>query len=118
MTDAQERRIRDYPAFWRHYLREHAKPRTRVLHLWGTGAALISLCVLIITGEPWFLLVMLVAGYGPAWCAHFFVEKNRPATFTYPWWSLISDFRMAWLWANGRLDQELARADVLPPRPR
>jgi hypothetical protein len=39
----------------------------------------------------WFLPVI---GYGFAWVGHFFFEKNKPATFQYPFWSLISDFKL------------------------
>lgn len=118
MPDTHEQRIRDYPAFWRHYLREHARPETRTLHYCGTAMALIALLAVILTGDPWFLAIALVAGYGPAWCAHYFFEKNRPATFSHPWWSLISDFRMTWMWATGHLDQELAKSGVRTPAPR
>lgn len=102
-----------YREFWPHYLREHAKPRTRTLHFMGTGMATAALVALGVTGRLWLLPVVLAAGYGPAWIAHFFVEKNRPATFTHPFWSLISDYRMAFVWLTGRLESELARAGVV-----
>ncbi len=105
-------RIQNYRDFWPYYLREHARPATRAIHLAGTGIATASLVALIATGNLWFLPAVLLGGYGPAWAAHFFVEKNRPATFTYPLWSLISDYRMAWSWLTGRLPRELARAGV------
>ncbi len=107
-------KIATYKEFWPHYLREHAKPETRAVHYLGTGLASASILALVATGNPWFVPLGLVAGYGPAWIGHFFLEKNRPATFTYPLWSLVSDYRMAWTWLSGRLPDELARAGVKP----
>lgn len=106
--------ITTYREFWPYYLREHSNPHTRTIHFFGTGLATALLIVALVTGQWWLLVVMLFAGYGPAWYGHFFVEKNKPATFTYPLWSLFSDFRMAFVWLTGRLDVELAKAGVAP----
>ncbi len=105
-------KITRYDAFWLFYLREHANPRTRQLHYFGTFLALASMAAAIVLAQPWLVVLALVTGYGPAWFAHFRVEKNRPATFTYPIWSLLSDFRMAFAWLTGNLAGELARAGV------
>jgi len=111
-TLGTNRPIETYADFWPYYLQEHAKPATRTLHFIGTGLAVATVAAALITGRAWLAVVALFAGYGPAWIAHFFVEKNRPATFTYPLWSLISDFRMAFTWLTGRLNEELAKAGV------
>lgn len=107
-----DNRIESYSDFWPYYLREHGKPATRAWHYLGTSLALACLAALVITGNWAWLLAGLVAGYGPAWIAHFFVEKNRPATFKYPFWSLASDFRMYFCFLAGRMGQELERAGV------
>lgn len=106
--------IRTYGEFWPHYLREHANPTTRRLHFAGTALATGCVVALVVTGRSWLIGAALLGGYGPAWIAHLLVERNRPATFTHPLWSLISDYRMAWSWITGKLPGELSRAGVEP----
>jgi hypothetical protein len=105
-------RYSTFEEFWPFYLREHSKPRTRALHYAGTSLVVAIAAFALVTGRWWLLLALPVAGYGFAWVAHFRVEKNRPATFTYPLWSLAADFRMWWLWLTGRIGSELERAGV------
>jgi hypothetical protein len=109
MSDAEPR---TYAEFWPYYLREHAQGATRALHIAGTCAALAFVAAAIVFRNGWLLAGAAITGYGPAWIAHFLVEKNRPATFRYPLWSLLSDFRMTATWLVGGLARELAKAGV------
>lgn len=105
-----------FAEFWPFYLREHSLPQTRALHYIGStlvlAVAAFAVWAGINTGNWWWLLGMPIAGYFFAWLAHFTVEKNRPATFTYPLWSLGADFKMYFMWMAGRLGPELERAGV------
>jgi hypothetical protein len=74
-----------------------------MLHFVGTTGHFALVAVAVATMNPWWLLASAVSGYGFAWPAHFFVEKNKPATFKYPLWSLISDYRMWFHMVTGKL---------------
>ncbi len=107
-----DQRYSTFAEFWPFYLREHSRPRTRALHYAGTTLVVAILAFALVAGRWWLLLAVPIAGYGFAWLAHFKVEKNRPATFTYPLWSLAADFKMWWFWLTGRLGPELDKAGV------
>jgi hypothetical protein len=101
-----------FAEFWPFYLREHSKPATRALHYVGTSLVVALAGYALLMGEWLWLIALPLAGYFFAWLAHFTIEKNRPATFTYPLWSLFADLRMWWLWLSGGLKAELERAGV------
>lgn len=107
-----QRTYTTFAEFWPFYLREHSRVATRRLHYIGTALVIALAIVAVLSQRWWLLLAMPVAGYFFAWIAHFRVERNRPATFTYPLWSLAADFRMFFCWLSGRLGPELERAGV------
>jgi len=104
MSDPQ-----NYAEFWDFYVREHSKPLTRLLHFIGTSLGLMLLAWSLWSGRLLYIPLFFVVGYAFAWFAHFFVEKNRPATFRYPLWSFISDFKMMWYMVTGRMSAEVRR---------
>lgn len=102
-------RFDSFNDFWPYYVAEHSAPRNRLLHTIGT-ACLLPIVLAAILVNPWWLLAAPVVAYGFAWVGHYFIEHNRPATFTHPFWSLLGDFKMFWLTLTGRMGPELERA--------
>ncbi|HZI14038.1 MAG TPA: DUF962 domain-containing protein [Myxococcus sp.] len=102
--------IQTYAEFWPFYLREHSLPSTRWVHFMGTSLGVGLGITAGVTGRGALVPAALVAAYGFAWFSHFFIERNRPASFKYPLWSLVSDFRMAGLMATGQLKPHMERA--------
>lgn len=104
-----EKRYKSFEEFWPFYVREHSNKTNRRLHFVGTSLSMGCLATSVLTGRLLPLLAAPVAGYGFAWVGHFIIEGNRPATFTYPKWSLIGDFKMWSLMASGKMDAEVER---------
>jgi hypothetical protein len=88
------KRYRSFAEFYPFYLSEHVNRTCRRLHFIGTSIVIAVAIVALATQRWQLLLLMPLAGYGFAWVGHFVFEKNRPATFSYPRYSLIGDFVM------------------------
>jgi hypothetical protein len=84
-------RFRDFYAF---YLSEHTDRMCRRLHFVGTLLVIVIMLLAVMERDARWLLLAPLVGYGFAWVGHFFFEKNRPATFRYPLWSLAGDWVM------------------------
>jgi hypothetical protein len=88
------KRYTTFREFYPFYLSEHSNQTSRRLHFVGSTLVLACLVLLFVTGNAWWILSALIAGYGFAWIGHFFFEKNRPATFRQPLYSLLGDWVM------------------------
>lgn len=100
--------FQSFEEFWPYYVSQHMDPTCRTLHFVGTSLALG--CVALAPLYPGALLAVPVFGYGLSWLGHGVFEKNRPATFTHPLWSLRGDLRMWKLTILRKMEAELARA--------
>lgn len=87
-------RIKTYSEFYQFYLTEHKNKTSRVLHFIGTFLVFVIIGLALYNQWGWKWFLVPVVGYGFAWVGHAFFEKNKPATFKYPFWSLISDFKL------------------------
>ena len=96
-------RYASFAEFYPFYLSEHGNRTCRRLHFIGSLVVLGLLASAAITRIWWLLLLMPVAGYGFAWVGHFVFEKNRPATFTYPLYSLAGDWVMFFAILSGKI---------------
>lgn len=102
-------RIPAFQEFWPFYVRQHSKAWTRRFHFAGTLGGLALVVAAVAGNRPYLLIWAPVVAYGLAWISHYFIENNRPATFTYPWWSLRGDFKMFGLMLTGKMNAEVRR---------
>jgi hypothetical protein len=104
-----DREFNSFAEFWPHYVAEHSQPGTRLLHAAGTTAGM-ALALAFIVERKWRLLPLaLIPGYGAAWLSHFLIEKNQPATFDHPLWSLLGDYKMVAMMIQRKMDAEVER---------
>lgn len=96
-------KYRSLSEFYPFYLSQHESRINRRLHFVGTSLVLALILAAIVTAKFLLLLAVPVAGYGFAWLGHFAFEKNKPATFTYPFYSLVCDFVMYKDMLSGRI---------------
>jgi hypothetical protein len=89
-------RFNSFAEFYPFYLSEHADRRTRRIHFVGSSLALFLVLASLVTGSIGLFVLAVISGYGFAWVGHLVFEKNRPATFTYPLWSFMGDWKMFW----------------------
>ena len=99
----------NFDDFYSFYLSEHSNRTCRRLHFVGSTLGLMFLVTAIINGIWWLVIPGLLVGYAFAWFAHFFVEHNQPATFKYPLWSFVSDYKMIFYMLTGKMEAEVRR---------
>jgi len=92
-----------FSKFYPFYLSQHEDKTNRRLHFCGSLLVITVALVALFTQHYLLFLAVPFAGYGFAWVGHFFFEKNKPATFTYPLYSLAGDFVMFWQILTGKI---------------
>ncbi len=103
MSATAEPKYQSFTEFYPFYLGQHANRMCRELHFIGSTLALACLAALVLTQNIWWLPIALLCGYGFAWVGHFGFEKNRPATFRQPLYSLMGDWVMYWQMLTGQV---------------
>ena len=104
-----DKEFASYQEFWDFYVIEHSQPMTRYFHFVGTLLGLVMLAWFLRSGSYLYIPLCFVVGYGFSWFSHFFIEKNRPASFKYPLWSFVSDYKMIFLMLTAKMDREVER---------
>ncbi|WP_026899230.1 DUF962 domain-containing protein [Daejeonella oryzae] len=98
----EQKRYTSLKQFYPFYLDQHRNSRSRILHFIGTGLVILLIPASLLLNKLWLLLLIPFVGYGFAWMGHYFFEKNKPATFQYPGYSLASDFILFWDLLRGK----------------
>ena len=102
-------RFQTFSEFYSFYLREHSNKTCRLFHVIATTIVFALAITAIYHNMPKLWILVPLAGYGFAWAGHFFFEKNKPATFKYPLWSLMSDFKMYFQILSGKISLDASK---------
>ena len=94
MTPPQAKKYKSFKSFYPFYLSQHQDITCRRLHFIGSSLIIVTLAYTLINAAWLLLWILPILGYGFAWVGHFFFEKNKPATFIYPWYSFLGDWVM------------------------
>ncbi|HWX67017.1 MAG TPA: DUF962 domain-containing protein [Rhodanobacter sp.] len=92
-----------FTEFYPFYLSEHSNRICRRLHFIGSNLVIAVVVLAVLSGQPRWLWLAPVAGYGCAWIGHYGFEKNRPATFKHPLYSLLGDWVMYGQMLRGKI---------------
>lgn len=104
--------FKTFQEFWPFYLSQHYTPVCRGFHYLGTLLGLVLCGYFISMGQYLMIPLSFLPGYGFAWTGHFGFEKNKPATFKYPGWSFIGDFKMLFCFFTGKIGAEVQKPEV------
>jgi hypothetical protein len=102
--------------FYPYYLTQHREKVCRTLHFIGSGLVIALFIAMLMTKIWWLFFLLPLVGYGFAWTGHFFFEKNKPAAFKNPLWSLACDFIMFADILTGRINDKMKMANKLFPQ--
>lgn len=92
-----------FAEFYPYYLSEHRNRTCRRLHFVGSTLVIAVIVFAVLSGRLRWLWLVPVIGYGFAWVGHFAFEKNRPATFKHPLYSLAGDWVMYGQMLRGKI---------------
>lgn len=108
----------NFAQFWPYYVMEHQHPLTRGFHFLSTLVPPAYLIVFFATWQYRYLIAMPPVAYGLAWFSHFAIERNKPATWKHPLFSLMADHKMFWLTVIGQMTHEADRIRRMAAKPR
>ncbi len=95
-------RYKSFSEFYPNYLEEHKRMGTRITHFIGTSIFFVFFAYAFFSSNGYFILLGVISAYLMAWIGHFFIERNKPATFKYPLWSLLGDFKLYFQLLTGK----------------
>ncbi len=108
-----EKQYQSLKEFYPYYLTEHSNITSRALHFFGTGLFIGLIVYASVEGPLWLLAIAPFCAYFFAWLGHFVFEKNKPATFKYPFLSLISDFIMFYHILTFQISAQMKKAQTI-----